>query len=153
MGDRFTAGRDGFIAVSLFPSERVLLSRIAKQLDHLVPDGSDAGYARLNMPVFLGDQESSEKWWQKMGGQLDATRNEDRKIFESVIEATHKNLSPADARSFLRFVNQARLVYAARLGIAVAQDFEDVSEEDDVVLWFLSFVVDDLSEELAGLLP
>lgn len=152
MGDRFTADRDGFITVGLFPSERVLLSRIASQLDHLDPDGSDAGYARLNMPVYLGDQKSSEKWWQQMGGQLDAARDEDRKIFESIIDATQKDLSPADARSFLRVVNQARLVYAARLGIAVAQDFEDIAEEDEVALWFLSFVVDDLSEELAGLL-
>jgi hypothetical protein len=139
--------------VGLSQGERDLLSRIVAGLDNMNPDGSDAGYARLNMPVYLGDQKASDEWWRLMGDQLEASRSDDRKIFDAVVGAPRSDLKRSDARSFLRVVNQARLVYAARLGIAVAQDLEDIGGEDEVVLWFLSFVVDDLSAELSGLLP
>lgn len=132
------------------PGERALLAGVVAGLNDLDGAAGDPGYARLHPPVYLGDETSSSEWWRLMGDQLSQARDHDREVFDRVVAQSESVLSPDDARSFLRVVNQGRLVYAARLGIEVAEDLEELDEEEDIALWFLSYVVDDLSSVLAG---
>lgn len=141
------------ISVGLFPGELELLGDAVGQLDHIGSDGSDPGFARLNPPVYLGDAEASQEWWRLMGDQLAAARSDDRATFDAVVRGAGTELSLTEAQAFLRVVNQARLVYAARAGVEVPDDFANLTDQQEVVLWFLSFVVDDLSDELMRLLP
>ncbi len=152
MGDKFDAKRDGQILVRLSPEERALLARVVSGLDSVEANPDDPGHARLHPPVYLGDDAASSEWWRLMGDQLDQARSEDRRAFDRVVAETDSSLTQDEARSFLRVLNQGRLVFAARLGIEVAEDMSGLGEENDVVLWFLSYVVDDLSEVLDGLL-
>lgn len=153
MVERFQA-RDDRIEVRLFPAERLLLKDVAEITDSARTDRTDPGYDRLNVPVYLGDESASDEWWRLMGEQLESQRSDDRSAFDAVVGDDRTDvISRQEAEGFLRVVNSSRLVLASRLGIEVEDDFSDLSPSDEAVLWFLSFVVDDLSEELMGLLP
>ncbi|HEY5889981.1 MAG TPA: DUF2017 family protein [Acidimicrobiia bacterium] len=152
METRFSLTRDRRIRIELLPGERALLARVVLGLDTLEADRADPGYARLHPPVYLGDDTASTEWWRLMGDQLEKARGDDRAVFDRVVIEPESVLTPEEARSFLRVVNQGRLVFAARHGIEVAEDMEDLDEDEDVALWFFSYVVDDLSTVLGGLL-
>lgn len=149
MGERFNAIEDDQIVVRLFPSERALLADVLTMLSSV--DSDDPGYSRLHVPVYLGDEEASKEWRRLMGDELDSARLEDRRVFSEVV-ATDKSeivLDLDQAESLLRVVNEGRLVLAARLGIDVEEDFAGLSPETEMALWFLSFIINDLSEELS----
>lgn len=153
MGERFTARGDS-IEVGLFPAERSLLRDVVDTTDSARTDSADPGHDRLNVPVYLGDEAASEEWWGLMGEHLESQRSDDRSVFDDIIGGDRPVVISRDqAEGFLRTVNAARLVLAARLGIEVEEDFSDLGPADEAVLWFLSFVVDDLSVELLGGLP
>jgi hypothetical protein len=56
------------------------------------------------------------------------------------------------ALGILRVANEARLVLAARLGIEVESDYENLDVEGAVSLHYLGLFVEELTHELAGLL-
>jgi len=149
---RFSVTRDRKINIALLPGERALLARVVSGLDTLDADRADPGYVRLHPPVYLGDDTASGEWWRLMGDQLERARSDDRAVFDRVVAEPGSQLTVGEARSFLRVVNQGRLVFAARHGIEVAEDMEELDEDVDVALWFFSYVVDDLSTVLGGLL-
>jgi hypothetical protein len=150
MESRFSITRDRQVRIELMPGERAMLARVVSGLDELGGTNDDPGYVRLHPPVYLGDEKSSTEWWRLMGDQLKEGRDHDRQVFDRVVSQPESTLSPDEARSLLRVVNQGRLVYAARLGIEVAEDLEGLEEDEDIALWFLSYVVDNLSGVLEG---
>jgi hypothetical protein len=154
VGERFTATGVDRIGVGLFPEERSLLRDVVEITDSAHTDRGDPGYERLNVPVYLGDEEASEEWWRLMGQQLDSQRSDDRAAFDEIVsDAGPDVVSRMAAEGFLRVVNASRLVLAARLGIEVEEDFSHLSPTDEALLWFLSFVVDDLSGEFMAKMP
>lgn len=159
MGERFSLDDSGRIEVGLFPSERKLLKEVVAASDSALRvdddmSSEDPGRKRLHVPVYLGDEAASDEWWRLMGDHLRSARDDDRAVFEEVVgQGPPVVIDGATAEGFLRVVNSARLVFAARLGIEVEDDFGSLSVTDETVLWFLSFVVDDLSAELARMLP
>lgn len=148
MESRFSLTRDRKVNIALLPGERALLARIVSGLDSLGSTTADQGYARLHPPVYLGDESASSEWWRLMGDQLEQDRRDDRAVFDRVVAESESLLSLEEARSLLRVVNQGRLVFAARVGIEVAEDMDELDEDEDVALWFFSYVVDDLSTVL-----
>ncbi len=152
METRFSSTRDRKISIALLPGERALLARVVSGLDTLEADKADPGYVRLHPPVYLGDDAASGEWWRLMGDQLEQAKNDDRAVFDRVVAESESLLTLEEARSFLRVVNQGRLVFAARHGIEVAEDMEKLDEDEDVALWFFSYVVEDLSSVLSRLL-
>jgi hypothetical protein len=88
-----------------------------------------------------------------MGDAIEDGRARDRKIMLEVLASD----SPAfvdqeQALGILRVANEARLVLAARLGIEVESDYEDLDVEGAVSLHYLGLFVEELTHELAGLL-
>lgn len=159
MGERFSLVGAGQIEIGLFPAERALLEEVVAASDSAqtslnVATTDDPGYRRLHVPVYLGDEASSDEWWRLVGSQLSSARAEDREVFAAAVtQDPPVVIDVAGAEAFLRVVNGARLVLAARLGIEVEDDFSGLSARDEAVLWFLSFVVNDLSDELTHSLP
>jgi hypothetical protein len=160
VGERFTALGPDRIEVGLFPAERALLQSVvdasssAMSADSGHAGLSEPGRARLRVPVYLGDEEASEEWWRLMGTQLESAREHDRMIFDSVVSReAPTTVDAAAAEAFLRVVNASRLVLAARLGIEIDEDFSSLTAGDEAILWFLSFIVNDLSEELSEMFP
>jgi hypothetical protein len=88
-----------------------------------------------------------------MGDQIEDGRAEDREILRAVIEAEGSvEIEPARAEAILRAVNEARLVLAARLGIEVESDYEQLDAGGIVALHYLGLFIEDLTDELSRLL-
>lgn len=123
MGSRFERGRDGWITARLEEAEREFLLDLIAMLDSVGAEADDPGARRLDVPVYLGDEEATAEWRRLMGDQLGDGRVRDRATFRKALaEGSDVRLDEVGALSVLRVINEARLVLAARLGIEVEAD-------------------------------
>lgn len=76
----------------------------------------DPATARLDYVAHPGDPDAEATFRDLVGDDLDEARDADRRRFEATIGV--RRLSEEDARVWLRVIGEARLVLAARLGIA-----------------------------------
>lgn len=138
------------IAVSFSPEERRFLADVLPFLATLGMPDNDPAEERLHPPVYLDDPESNEEWWRLMGGELRESRRADREVFRRAVETEDRIfLDEEEADAFLRVVNEARLVLAARLGVEVEEDHDRLPEESRQVLDYLGWVLEDLTEVLS----
>ena len=117
--------RDGAIHTTLTQNERALLSQIPSLLKTAGDQGSDPAYEVLNRQVYPDDASASTDLADLVAGDVAAQRNADRAIVVAVARG-ECSMTHDDARSFLRAVNEARLVIAARAGA-----FEDGGSWED----------------------
>ncbi|MDH3190404.1 MAG: DUF2017 family protein [Acidimicrobiia bacterium] len=153
MGDRFQRVSGERIRVSLAPEEQQFLADLTRMLRTVEPhNAEDPASTRLHLPVYLDDAGSTEEWWRLMGDQLESARAQDRSVFESLIEAPGGEIvfDSDQAESLLRVINEGRLVLAARLGIQVASDFDDIDPGERIVLDYLHWLLEDLTTELSN---
>ena len=128
------------ILVTLEPDDLDLLRQLPEFLGELGEPDEDPAASRLQVPVYLDDPEASEEWWRLMGGELDQSRAADRSAFALVVEAASAGTlaSTAEAEAFLRVLNEARLALAARLGVEVEADYEELPDDDRSALDYLA---------------
>jgi hypothetical protein len=144
----FNTSAEG-IRVDLSPEERLFLGDVLPMLAEIGAPGSDPAADRLQVPVYLDDPDANEEWWRLMGQDLDAARREDRSVFQRVVSSDEPvTLSPEDADSVLRVLNQARLALGARLGIDVEEDHDDLPEDSRQVMDYLGWIQEELTVEL-----
>ena len=137
------------IRVDLSPEERLFLGDVLPMLAEIGAPGSDPAADRLRVPVYLDDPDANEEWWRLMGQDLDAARREDRSVFQRMVSSDEPvTLSPEDADSVLRVLNQARLALGARLGIDVEEDHDDLPEDSRKVMDYLGWIQEELTVEL-----
>ena len=137
------------IRVDLSPEERLFLGDVLPMLAEIGAPGSDPAADRLRVPVYLDDPDANEEWWRLMGQDLDAARREDRSVFQRMVSSDEPvTLSPEDADSVLRVLNQARLALGARLGIDVEEDHDDLPEDSRQVMDYLGWIQEELTVEL-----
>jgi hypothetical protein len=105
-------------------------------LDGVRRGADDPAARRLNVPVYLDDRDADQEWWGFMGEELDQGRAADRSAFGEVMAASVAGtvMSAEEARAVLRVLVESRLVYAARLGIDVEEDYERLGPSDASVL-------------------
>lgn len=153
MSSRFTISH-GLVTFDLPAEERSLLSQVLLLLDDVAEAEDDPGHRRLNIPIYLDDQEGNggnEAWLES---ELEASRSKDRAVFQRLIQATGPlAVSEDDANAFLRVLNEGRLVFAARLGIEVAADHESVPQMERAALDYMGWVLEDLTTTLMEDLP
>lgn len=145
---RFRTTPDG-IQVDLTPEERMFLGDVLPMLAGIGSPGSDPAADRLKVPVYLDDPDANEEWWRLMGQELEAARRSDRAVFERVV--SHEGSTTLDteqADAVLRVLNEARLALAARLGIDVESDHDELPEESRQVMDYLGWVQEELTVEL-----
>lgn len=153
MGERFNTTGDGRISLQLDPAESAFLSDMVRMLEGVGQVEGDPGEKRLNVPAYLGDAEAAEDWRRLMGDQLEDGRARDREVLLSVVEGEGSvSVDPARAEAILRAVNEARLVLAARLGIEVESDYEQLDAGGIVALHYLGLFIEDLTDELSRML-
>ncbi len=135
-----------------FPSEeRSLLAQVLPLLAEVDSDPDDPGHRRLNIPAYLDDPEANAEWRRYMGADLEIGREEDRKRFERILSGEGPVVvTEEEAGAFLRVLNEGRLAFAARLGIEVAEDHENVSPMERAALDYLGFVLEDVAVALMG---
>ena len=153
MSGRFQTTRDGRIALHLDAAESAFLADMVRMLASVGQIEGDPGETRLNVPAYLGDAESAEEWRQRMADRIKDGRAEDREILRSAIETGGSvTVEPAGAEAILRVVNEARLVLAARLGIEVEADYQQLDPAGTVALHYLGLFIEDLTDELSRML-
>lgn len=153
MGERFEATRDGRISLQLDPAESAFLSDMVRMLESVGQVEGDPGEKRLNVPAYLGDAEAAEEWRRLMGDRIEDGRAEDRRALRTVVDSEGTvAIDPERAEAILRAVNEARLVLAARLGIEVESDYEQLDASGIVALHYLSMFIEDLTDELSRML-
>jgi hypothetical protein len=153
MGERFHITDDGRISLHLDPAESSFLSDMVRMLESVGHVEGDPGEKRLNVPAYLGDAEAAEEWRRLIGDKIEDGRAEDREVLRAAVEGEGTvELEPAGAEAILRVVNEARLVLAARLGIEVASDYEQLDAGGAVALHFLGLFIEDLTDELSRML-
>ncbi|CAN5869087.1 hypothetical protein BH23ACT4_BH23ACT4_13740 [soil metagenome] len=145
--------RDGRLSLQLDPAESAFLSDMLRMLESVGQADGDPGEKRLNVPAYLGDAESAEEWRRLMSDRIEGGRAGDRDVLRSVIETDERvTLDPAGAEAILRVVNEARLVLAARLGIEVESDYEQLDPGGTVALHYLGLFIEGLTHELSRML-
>jgi hypothetical protein len=140
------------ILVTLEPDDLDLLRQLPEFLSELGAPGEDPAATRLQVPVYLDDPESSNEWWRLMGGELDQSRAADRSAFALILEAATAGTvaSTAEAEAFLRVLNESRLALAARLGVEIEADYDELPEDDRSALDYLAGMQGLLLVALAG---
>ncbi len=153
MARRFQTTRDGRVSLQLDPAESAFLADMVAMLESVGQVEGDPGEKRLNVPAYLGDAEAAEDWRQRMGDRIEIGRSGDRDVLRSAIETEGRvTLQPEKAEAILRVVNEARLVLAARLGIEVESDYEQLDPGGIVALHYLGLFIEDLTGELSRML-
>lgn len=150
MGGHFDLIPGNRVRIRLSSSERALLQDVL-----VFVTGIEASPAspnpRSRIPVYLGDAESSEEWSRLMGEQLDRDRSADRQSYTGIVKSDEREVVVDfdQAEAFLRVVNNGRLALADRMGIEVEEDYALLAADEEMVLGFLGYLVNDLSAELA----
>lgn len=145
----FKSTRAGIVC-RFSPEERIFLGDVLPMLADIGVVGEDPAATRLQVPVYLDDPEANEEWWRLMGEELNAARKVDRDVFRRVVEEPGPvTLSDADADSFLRVINEARLALGARLGVEVEEDHDLLAEESRQVLDYLGWILEELTDALS----
>lgn len=144
----FRTTRDG-IEVELTSDERLFLGDVLPLLAGVGVRDDDPAAERLKVPVYLDDPNANEEWWRLMGQDLDAARQADRAVFERVVQSEGAVLlDNEEADAVLRVLNEARLALAARFGVEVEADHDDLSEDSRQVLDYLGWIQEELTVEL-----
>lgn len=140
------------ILVTLEPDDLDFLKQIPEFLASLGDPEIDSAAARLRVPVYLDDPESSDEWWRLMSNEMNQSRLADRSAFDLILDAASAGTtaSHAEAEAFLRVLNEARLALAARLSVDVAEDYERLSEPDRGALDYLASMQEFLLAALWG---
>lgn len=140
---------DDGIRVELSSEERLFLGDVLPLLAGIGAQGSDPAADRLNVPVYLDDQEANEEWWRLMGQDLEAARRADRTIFKKVVESDEPaTIDTDDADAVLRVLNEARLALGARFGLDVEEDHDQLPADSRQVLDYLGWIQEELTVEL-----
>lgn len=110
----------------------------------------DPAAQRLQVPVYLDDDESNDEWWRLMGPDMEAARQADRRIFKKAVASEEPlTLSDEEAESFLRVLNESRLALGARMGVEVEEDYDELPDHSRTVLAYLGAILEELTEELS----
>ena len=120
-----------------FPSWlATFLSDVPALLDSVGDDDGDPAADRFRPPVYLDDAGASDDWWRWMGPELEQAEAADRSAFELLVEGSEDGVvaSPAEAEAMMRVLGRARLVLAARMGLEVEADYEDLAPQEAAVL-------------------
>ena len=141
---------DEGVEATLNPELRMFLGDVVPMLATVAESEDDPAAQRLQVPVYLDDQDADEEWWRLMGPDLDAARQADRRVFQKAIETDGPvRLSDEEADAFLRVLNEARLALGARMGVEVEEDYDDLPERSRNVLGYLGAILEDLTEALS----
>jgi hypothetical protein len=135
----FTPTDEG-IAMELGDADIEFLSQIPELLADVGRPAGDPAAARLQVPVYLDDPEASSEWWRLMGDELNHSRSADRSAYGLLLEAAREGTvaSRAEAEAFLRVLVEGRLALAARLGVDIASDYDQLDEDDLAALDYLA---------------
>jgi len=161
----FRAEPGGTMIVSLASSERMLLARLAEDLESLLEASEpqqnqrDPALARLLPDAYPGDPEASAEFSRFTRPELLGHKHANAAIVRELFDCDPDDpdydsdelgdltLSPAQAGALLRTLSDLRLTLATRLGIEADEDEGDPAPELDFsrrVYWWLGYLQEGL---------
>ncbi len=108
--------QDDVVTAVFTDTERMLLRQIPLLLDDMDTAVGDPGYEVLHRAIYRDDPGASRELDDLIASDRWAMRTSDRKIVERFGEGVTA-MTRQEARGFLRSLNEARLVVAARAGV------------------------------------
>lgn len=111
--------RGNQVWIELSASEVELLGSVPKWLAEVGVDPKDPAGPRLNQSAYPDDPMASAEFEVTHGATLDETRQEDRETFRTTLTGAVSGVALTDdqAAAWMRVIGDARLMFAARLGI------------------------------------
>ncbi len=103
------------IIVTMRARERVLIGQIPVLLAGVTGDGGDPGFEVLHRAVYRDDPRAAVEVANLSASEDEIRRTADRDVVERVASGA-TGMTRDEAHGFLRAVNEARLVLAARAG-------------------------------------
>ena len=141
---------DGVVYVELSTEATTLLSQLPALLSTVGVGASDPGYEVLHRPVYADDSIADAELSDLAAKEVDRQRVADRQVVHDV-GAGATSMTEREAHGFLRSVNEARLVLAARAGVfEEGAAWEDRISQDPAlaaVAW-LGYLQGELIEQL-----
>jgi Domain of unknown function (DUF2017) len=143
--------RDGDgVRLNFDARELLLLRELLDELAVLLADPDDPALRRLFPPAY-SDRESDEHYRSLVRGQLVAGRQEAMRAMRASLG--QEQLSAEQADSWLRVLNDLRLMLGTRLDVSEETDFEAVDLNDAggrelAVYGYLSWLQEQLVEAL-----
>jgi hypothetical protein len=133
---------DGGILLRLSPEERALLDGLARELRSLL-DGEpgDPSLRRLFPPAY-DDQEDERAYRELAGDELLEGRREALDLLAAT--AKRDRLSPEEADSWLRALNDLRLVLGTRLDVQEGTLLDEPQTPELAVYAYLSWLQEQL---------
>jgi hypothetical protein len=133
---------DGGILLRLSPEERALLDGLARELRSLL-DGEpgDPSLRRLFPPAY-DDQENERAYRELAGDELLEGRREALDLLAAT--AKRDRLSPEEADSWLRALNDLRLVLGTRLDVQEGTLLDEPQTPELAVYAYLSWLQEQL---------
>ena len=141
---------DGVVHVELSTQEAILLSQLPALLSTVGAGADDPGYEVLHRPLYADDSLADAELSGLAAKEANRQRVADRRVVQD-IGAGATSMTEREAHGFLRSVNEARLVLAARAGVfEEGTAWEDRISQDPAlasVAW-LGYVQGELIEQL-----
>jgi hypothetical protein len=141
---------DGVVYVELSTEATTLLSQLPALLSTVGVVDSDPGYEVLHRPLYADDSLADAELSDLAAKEVDRQRVADRQVVHD-IGAGATSMTEREAHGFLRSVNEARLVLAARAGVfEEGAAWEDRISQDPAlaaVAW-LGYLQGELIEQL-----
>ncbi|MFQ5554387.1 MAG: DUF2017 family protein [Acidimicrobiia bacterium] len=110
---------DGRVFVRLPGEERAVLAQLPQLVGGVGAAAEDAAADRLRPDAYPDDAEAAREFTRMTESDLDTARREDADAFEATLDGIGTTgLSLEEAESWVRMLGDARLVLAAREGIA-----------------------------------
>jgi hypothetical protein len=110
----------GGLSVRLAPGLETILGQVPDWLQSVGRPGSDPAADRLTPHAYPDDAEAGSEFDRLMLPELDAGRVHDRELYSAALArlaGSETVLTEEEVFSFLRVIDEGRLVVAARLGI------------------------------------
>jgi len=143
---------DDGIVIEVTDQEAGFLSQIPSLLDSVGHEHGDPGYSVLHRPLCISDANVDEELRALVSQELESQRHTDRSVLERCLRE-RSVMTRDEAHGFLRSLNEARLVLAARAGaFEEGPAWENRIDEDPslaVVAW-LGYVQSELLSVLNG---
>ncbi|MCL2395172.1 MAG: DUF2017 domain-containing protein [Acidimicrobiaceae bacterium] len=142
--------RSGTYQLNLGPGERGLLAALAPQLRDLLSDPDQPGLRRLFPPAYgdEGDAEYEEEYRRFMHDDLVARHEAALDVLAETANANE--LDAEQMETWMRALNQLRLVLGTRLDVTEDDDFTNTEDPDRQVYYLLGYLQECVVEALSS---
>ncbi len=107
---------DDVVTVTLTTQDRMFLRQLPQLLDEVTGAVHDPGYEVLHRDVYRDDRSASQEIAGLVASDSAELRSSDRSIVTRIGSGVD-TMTREEAHGFLRSINEARLVIAARAGV------------------------------------